>query len=289
MKATLLTLVFFVSAQGMAPTTTQSAAAQTIQLVEVSRTALPSDADIIGAATSSDTLLLWSGSPEVVYRLAGGDLDLFRQPFNERILAVGLREAQLEIVHPFGMSRVDTAGNWSRRCAFSQEVRTAVLAAQAWHVRQDNFFGSESKQGSCRFLPISDTPRDSLLHLTPFGNGYVGTQLRYPFKAWSDDGIKHVHYDPLSLIEDVDSTELRDSWVSLPIIRLNDSFAIQTLVDLRSDLRKIVLYGEHVPIRVTNHVIPIGLIAAERANNFVYGLLRTDDQQTVIRYRWQIL
>jgi hypothetical protein len=128
------------------------------------------------------------------------------------------------------------------------------------------------------------------MHLAGSETVIVAASLRTPFgiAVFHPDGTVAMDIQPTSLLLGnalgVRSTDL-EAWVALPALPL-DKGLIQTLSDLRSDLRLLVVYDTDGSVLRHRQIdVPLGLVASAPARQELLAVRRVNEVEAVL-YRW---
>lgn len=126
--------------------------------------------------------------------------------------------------------------------------------------------------------------------ITGTGTTLIFTNTRAPFLNTIVDakGLTQLVFSPVpdSLHSDQMSLDIPETVISLPTL-IVDGHYLQTLSDLRSDRRTVLLFSAAGAfIRSTHLDVPIGFVAVEPSLNVLVAVRRSDRVE-IVKYRWR--
>lgn len=128
------------------------------------------------------------------------------------------------------------------------------------------------------------------VHITAVGDVFIATRLNFPFntvtlsvRPWKTETFEPASDGAIALL--MKRLSPAPEWISLPTVKLDRGF-IQTLADLHSDARVLLLYNDDGQIvRQTRLDVPMGFIAAIPERHLLIAA-RSVNQMEVVGYRW---
>ena len=276
-----------------------------LEMKEAFHLAVPDSFALAGAVVSpGGVVAAWAGDrPYLLYDLAGKRSRLGEGVLRRPLAAAFAREDVVEVVDAGRGSvvRMDAEGRLLSesplRLPFA--VEDAARADDGWYLG-----GRDGRRAYrvARWTPGGVAPVHQIVpargdtlgiaaHLARGRGGVILTRLQAPFEVsrFRAGGEPEGAFRPVlgTLFGEKLSAESggADRWVSLGALPLDRGF-IQTLADLNSDLRILVLYdGDGGVVRHTVMDVPMGFIASDPERRLLLAARRTDALE-VVGYRW---
>lgn len=278
-----------------------------LRLVESEAWTVPETFPVSGVAASPrGEIVLWA---RTVAGLVVLDSALHRArnvplPFSSGPVAASAGEGDaLEVVvdDPPGVIYLDRSGaiDSTHALHIHGTLRAATKTSSGWWVvATDSIRGTSLSRYPARRASepeVTSSLDSSFGLLSPLATGVCVTEQHRPFRTrvYATDGRRAGDFGPpLALVDSlagtVDQSEARAraSWQSLPTLPL-DSGYLQTLTDLTSDRRIVVVYeanGDGLSARMVR--APLGFSASEPERHVLVASRRSNYLE-ILQYRWR--
>lgn len=275
------------------------------ELEEFQSIVLPESVAVSGVSVSLEgRFIAWSTKGRcllVVEPQALSYRSIACESIDKPIAARFVTESTIEVLTQAMILRVQWEGHVASTVDFKAPVRveTAAYSRGAWHVggpRQDAA-GIDSIYQVWR-LPggdesLSQSPvRESFspFRITGFNQSLLITNVAAPFAntLMAEDGSVRLAFHPIpdSVLSGSPGTNVPETVVSLPTLFLGDMY-LQTISDLRSDRRTLILYDKQGNLlRSFSFDVAIGFAATRPSSNTLVAVRRTDHLE-LVGYRWR--
>jgi hypothetical protein len=184
----------------------------------------------------------------------------------------------------------------ARRTPLPMRVESATVLAHEWcivgrrtqatEIRLSCFDRSNGEQKFTRTLTVGDT--SARVRVTSAPGLLVITRANAPFDVWSVPrrGVPIIHFRPSAIMgSPLAGAPSRPRWFAIATIAIDSGF-IQTVSDVRSDARVMILYDRHGrEIRQTVLGTPMAFIALDVAAHELIAV-RQSDVREIVRYAW---
>jgi hypothetical protein len=289
-----------------AQTETTPSSSFALELEEEYAWTVPDPIRVTGAATAgSGRLLVWSHDQNIVLLVGGSDGEvLSRIPVNRPVGAAFVEgDTVIEVVEAdrAGITTRTTGGRIVRQRAIGTPlaVEDAARGLDGWFIagryaddRYRVYFapGSDTAR-MIRAVFTLDGPSTSGMHVTAHGRDALITTVAPPFRTYlvSPSGEVKRELEPWGSEAEIPVLSWPDTsrrWVSLPTLPLDRRF-LQTLSDIRSDKRLLILYDTEGCVASGTEVdVPLGFVASLESEHLLVAARRLNAMEIVI-YRWR--
>lgn len=257
-----------------------------------------------GAVAESGAVLYWNDAGRGVVVDRGSSIEILCGEFLSPPVAAAFVSGDSAIEIVYGVERAIFRATSYQSCDRVQNARSLseILNAARWpggwvlggidSTGLPTVTALDSL-GGVQWLMHADTSRTDPAnprfgHMSPWSGGIILASIAWPFR-W-----RVVPGEPLNHPSAPYSDTIRGlglevdeftEWAGLPVVEL-DSGYIQTLADMRSDQRILVLF-DHAGTPVRHRVldVPLGIVASNPTAHLLLVLRRTDRLELVV-YLW---
>jgi hypothetical protein len=282
-----------------------------LQLDEVSTRVIPDSFTLAGVDGTAERTLLWATNQSFVIMDDHGQERIIRRRGMGPPIAAALvgDSSVLEVLDVGSVVRLSKTGNllqrWNYKVSFSPSK--GVRSEQTWYVgglnRRGDFeivvMKASGETAHYYTLPrarLSPRKEDSSffnpVHLTPVGRYLMVTVVNAPYEniLLDAEGTEQQTFTPPAHTDSTPPGTQGDSmlgqWISLPTLPLDCGF-LQTISDLRSDRRRLVLYDDGGNLlRESLIVVPLGFVDVVGEDQRLIAARSTTITE-LVGYRWK--
>lgn len=275
--------------------------AQKLQLTELASYAVPEWFRVKGGTVATDTtVVLWPATGTTLLSISKGAQTLIQIPGIIQVIGarwnVKARVYEVIALEPCVLIILSVTGSVLARKSI--EFSGAIAAASTDSVwlllaRRDSGIvdlGVIGPSGSTRLESIvAKSERQEDLHLSAGGGRALIAGARTPFEkhAVTFGTYKRILFDSDTATRGITGSR-PPLWIALTLVQLDRGY-IQTLTDLRSDLRILALYDETGHLRRRTVVdVPLAVMASAPERKLLLVARRTSRLEMVI-YGWEWL
>lgn len=262
-------------------------------LTEEHATIVPPDFRLTGVfAKGRQVRAIWSRSESLIrWQPSRGDTaTVVARDLPDGIVAVSVEGENLHVAMTHGGLTMSTSGKIVRDFALpvGQHLLDATWIRSGWLLLiqdADSTVKLLDARGTAIRRAFADSAGSPVVRrLTKVAPGLVAVAaLRAPFVvdllSTSGDLLQ-------SMAPPIEDLDVPDTWISLPFLPL-DSAYLQTLSDLKSNRRRIVLYNHRGQVvRVRDIELPLGFVHSDVSSSTLLAVRRTDVTE-IVEYRWR--